>query len=43
MLAAELKASAELWRWGGRLERADQDFSAAINVEPVLRALSYQK
>ena len=42
MLAAELKANAEVWRWAGRLDRADRDFSTAVTPVPVEQALKYQ-
>ena len=42
-LAAELKANAEVWRWGGRFDRAEPDFAPAITVEPVARALEFQR
>ena len=42
-LAAELKANAEIWRWAGRLDRVERDFSAAITPVPVEQALKYQQ
>jgi taurine transport system substrate-binding protein len=42
-LAAELKTSAELWKWGGRLEKVDSDYVAAIASGPVEQALSMQR
>lgn len=42
-LVAELKTSAEIWRWGGRADRAESDFAYAISTAPVERALDYQR
>jgi taurine transport system substrate-binding protein len=43
MLAAQLKASAELWKWGGRLDKVPADYTAAIAPGPVEQALSMQR
>ena len=42
-LVAELKASVELWRWGGRLDRQERDLTLAVTAEPVERALEFQR
>jgi len=42
-LAGELKASAELWKWGGRLDKTDVDYGTAISPGPVDQALSMQR
>jgi taurine transport system substrate-binding protein len=43
MLAAHLRASAELWKWGGRLDKVPADYAAAIAPGPVEQALSMQR
>jgi taurine transport system substrate-binding protein len=43
VLAAELKASADLWKWAGRLEKVEPDYAAAISSGPVEEALSMQR
>ena len=43
MLVAALKAHAETWRWGGRADRMEADFTSAIATTPVERALEYQR
>lgn len=42
-LAAELKANAEVWRWGGRLTGTEPNYPAAMAPEPVQMAISYQR
>ncbi|HXF54809.1 MAG TPA: ABC transporter substrate-binding protein [Hyphomicrobiaceae bacterium] len=43
MLAAELKASAELWKWAGRIDKVPADFSTAVTAGPVEQALATQR
>lgn len=42
-LAAELKACIEIWRWGGRIDRAEVELHTAISPDAVIRALTYQR
>jgi taurine transport system substrate-binding protein len=39
-LAVELKSSAELWKWGGRLDKVNSDYARAVAPGPVDQALS---
>ena len=39
-LAMELKSSAELWKWGGRLDKVNPDYAGAVALPPVEQALS---
>lgn len=43
MLAAELRANADIWKWAGRLQSSAADFTQAISPLPVERALAMQQ
>ncbi len=42
-LAAALKSAAETLHWAGRIKSPDIDFAKAIAIEPVQRAIGYQR